>query len=241
VKILGIDTATSQVGVAIGDADAVIGELRIAGDRRHAEQLVPAIRSLCETTGVRLDQLAAIGVGIGPGLFTGLRVGVTTAKVMAQALRIPVVPVPSLDLIAYPLRHTQRLVVTVVDARRHEVFSARYQPVPGGVQRDGDYQVGSVPELVADLVARREEVLLAGNGVVRFRDELDGLDRVELADAEFAEPSVGALVELAAAKMEREEFSSPFDVTPLYLRQSDAELAWPHPAHAGATEGSTGS
>src|SRR5436305_14491 len=81
------------------------------------------------------DHLAAIAVGTGPGLFTGLRVGVTTAKVMAQALRIPVVGIPSLDLVAYPLRHTDRTIVAVLDARRHEVFAARYRPVPGGVQR----------------------------------------------------------------------------------------------------------
>jgi tRNA threonylcarbamoyladenosine biosynthesis protein TsaB len=237
MKILGIDTATDQVGVAIGGADGVLGELRLPGGRRHAEQLAPAIRSLCESTGVRLEQLAAIGVGIGPGLFTGLRVGVTTAKVMAQALRIPVVPVPSLDLIAAPLRHGSRLIVAVVDARRHEVFSARYRPVPGGVQREGGYDVGSVPELVADLVARGEEVLLAGNGAVRFRGDFEHLDRVELADPDFAEPSVGALVELAAASMEREEFSSPFAVEPMYLRESDAELSWPEARRAAVTEG----
>jgi tRNA threonylcarbamoyladenosine biosynthesis protein TsaB len=227
MTILAIDTATAQVGVAIGDGNGVLGEIRLAGDRRHAEQLAPAIRSLCESTGVGLEQLAAIGVGIGPGLFTGLRVGVTTAKVMAQALRIPIVPVPSLDLIAYPLRHTDRLIVTVVDARRHEIFSARYRPAPSGVQRDGEYAVGSVTDLVVDLLAGRDEVLIAGNGAVRFRSEFEGLDRVELADAEFAEPSVAALVELAAAKMEREEFSAPTDVVPLYLRESDADLSLP--------------
>ena len=107
--VLAIDTATKQVGVAIGDGGAVRAEVRLAGGRRHAEQLVPAISALLDWTGVRLDQLAAIAVDVGPGLFTGLRVGITTAKVMAQALRVPVVPVASLDLVAYPVRHSPRL------------------------------------------------------------------------------------------------------------------------------------
>jgi tRNA threonylcarbamoyladenosine biosynthesis protein TsaB len=238
VKILAIDTATAQVGVAIGDADQLLGETRLVGDRRHAEQLAPAIHALCESTGVRPQDFTAIGVGIGPGLFTGLRVGVTTAKVMAHALRIPLVAVASLDLIAYPLRHASRLVVAVVDARRHEVFSARYRPVPGGMQREGGYDVGTVAELVADLEVGGERLLIAGNGSVRFREELGGLDHAEFAGEEFAEPSVAALVELAAAKVEREEFDVPFDVVPLYLRKSDAELARPDPRQA-AVRGAT--
>ncbi len=226
MQILALDTATAQVGVAIGDAGEVRGEIRLVGGRRHAEQLAPAIRSLVEWTGVRLDQLAAIGVGVGPGLFTGLRVGVTTAKVMAQALRIPVVAVPSLDLVAYPVRHSNRLVVAVLDARRHEVFHASYRPVPGGVQRVSEYVVAPPADLVAQLEAGGEETLLVGDGVAAHAAAFAGLDRIELAGPEFAHPSVAALVSLATARVEREEFEAPWVVQPLYLRESDAELNW---------------
>lgn len=224
--ILAIDTATSQVGVAIGDAGDVRGEIRLVGGRRHAEQLAPAIESLVEWTGVRLDQLAAVAVGVGPGLFTGLRVGVTTAKVMAQALRIPVVPVPSLDLVAYPLRHSSRLVVAVLDARRREVFHAAYRTVPGGVQRVTDYAVATPADLVGELEAGGEEVLLVGDGIAAHAAAFAGLERVEIAGPEFANPSVAALVALATARVEREDFENPLDVRPLYLRESDAELNW---------------
>jgi len=227
--VLAIDTATPQVAVAIGDNGTVRGEVRMVGERRHAEQLAPAIHYVCAETGVRLDKLAAIAVGVGPGLFTGLRVGVTTAKVMAQALRIPVVTIPTLDLLAYPLRHTRRMVVAVIDARRQEVFHARYRPVPGGVQRDGDYAVGPVEELIADLEAGGEEALLAGDGVTRYRSHFEGLDRAEVAGPGFEAPSVAALVELATARAMREEFTTPWEVRPLYLRESDAELHWATP------------
>lgn len=227
MRILAIDTATAQVSVAIGDAGAVLGETRFVDGRRHAEQLAPAIAGVCEGTGVELSQLAAVAVGIGPGRFTGLRVGVTTAKVMAQALRVPVVPVPSLDLVAYPLRHAHRLVVAVLDARRREVFHAAYRPVPGGVQRVTDYAVGAPEELVADLAARGEDVLLAGDGVAHYAGTLGSLDRAEDAGPAFAWPSVAALVELATGRMEREEFEAePGAVEPMYLRESDAELSW---------------
>ena len=222
--LLALDTATAQVGVAIGDGGDVRSEVRIVGGRRHAEQLAPAIQFVCHESGVDLDQLAAIAVGIGPGLFTGLRVGVTTATVMAQALRVPVIDVPSLDLVAYPLQHVGRLIVAVLDARRGEVFHARYRPVPGGVQRDGEYAVGKVEELVADLEAVGEEVLLAGDGVARHQEAFAKLERSELAGPQFAAPSVAALVELATARFEREQFCAPWDVHPMYLRESDAAL-----------------
>jgi tRNA threonylcarbamoyladenosine biosynthesis protein TsaB len=237
VLLLALDTSTSQVSVAFGDGGEVVGAVRLAGGRRHAEQLAPAIEYLRDECGVRLDHLAAIAVGIGPGLFTGLRVGVTTAKVMAQALRIPVVGVPSLDLVAYPLRHTERTVVAVLDARRKEVFAARYQSVPGGVQRVSDYGVHAPAELVADLAADNSDfphgLLLAGDGVALHASEFAALEHAEAAGAEFASPSVAALVTLATARAEREEFEQPAELRPLYLRQSDAEIAWNHRADEG--------
>jgi tRNA threonylcarbamoyladenosine biosynthesis protein TsaB len=173
-----------------------------------------------------LEQLSAIAVAIGPGMFTGLRVGVTTAKVLAQALRIPVVPVVSLDLLAYPLRHASSLVVPVMDARRREVYYAMYRPVPGGIQRLGEYELGSVDDVTAELRARGGEALVCGDGALRNAAAFADCDRVALAGASHAAPSLPALVELATGRFEREEFLPAAAVTPLYLRRSDAEITW---------------
>lgn len=230
MHLLGIDTATRRVGVAIGGAQGLVASVELGnageGPPRHAEQLAPAIEYVCRETGVSLDQLSAVAVGIGPGMFTGLRVGVTTAKVLAQALRVPLVPIPSLDLLAYPLRHASSLVVPVLDARRHEIYYALYRPVPGGLQRVSGYELTTPDDLVGELVSRGEEALVAGDGSVRFRDVFDDLDRVELAGPGHVAPSLTALVELGAARYEREEFCSPADVAPMYLRKSDAEIVW---------------
>lgn len=228
--LLGIDTATRRVGVVLASGDGILGRVEIGGSDprrpRHAEALAPAIRYLCAECDVALDHLSAVAVGVGPGMFTGLRVGVTTAKVLAQALRIPVIPISSLDLLAYPLRHSRALVVPAIDARRHEVYFAIYRTVPGGVQRESGYELGTVDDLVGEIEARGEETLLCGDGTQRFAEELRGLDRVELAGAAHAAPSLSALAELAAGRFEREEFTAPGEVLPMYLRRSDAEIAW---------------
>lgn len=224
-----MDTATPQVGVALGSEEGLLGQVRLARGRRHAEQLVPAVQFVLEQSGVAAGDLAAIAVGVGPGLFTGLRVGVTTAKVMAQALEIPVVPVPSLDLVAYPVRFSDRLVAAVCDARRGEVYYALYRPVPGGVQRTGDYRVGEPDGVAAELVATGKDLLLVGDGAELHRRVLEEqLDRAEFASTSFAYPSPSALVELACSRYRREEFVRPAEVEPLYLRKSDAEIAWDH-------------
>ena len=226
MQLVCFDTATSRVSVAVGRDGAASAELGLPPGRRHAEELVPAIQEVCARADVALDAIAAVCVGIGPGLFTGLRVGVTTAKVLAQVLRIPVVGVPTLDLIAYPLRHATRLVVPTIDARRGEVFYTLYRGVPGGLQRVSDYEVGSPEELAGELAARGDEVLIAGDGALMHHAEFDELEHVELAGPAAAWPRAAALLELATPRVEREEFCAPWELEPLYLRASDAEIEW---------------
>jgi tRNA threonylcarbamoyladenosine biosynthesis protein TsaB len=229
--LLAIDTSTRRVGVALGSQLGVVASIELGGAAsdgppKHAEQLVPAIDHLVRTTELPLRQLSAITVAIGPGMFTGLRVGVTTAKVIAQALRIPVIPVPSLDLVAYPLRHASgRVVIPALDARRNELYYARYRPVPGGLQRDSAYELASPRDLLMEVDAAGESVVVAGDGAVRFREEFELNELCEVAGPGFAAPSLSALVELAASRFEREDFSSAADVVPMYLRRSDAEIA----------------
>src|SRR3954452_3304120 len=150
--LLGIDTLTRRVGVVLANERGMLGRVELGGTAdtsppRHAETLAPAIQWCCEQAGVEIASLSAVAVGIGPGMFTGLRVGVTTAKVLAQTLRIPVIPIPSLDLLAYPLRYARRLVVATIDARRNELYWAVYKHVPGGVQRLSEYELGTPDDL----------------------------------------------------------------------------------------------
>ena len=120
--ILGIETATQQVSVAIGGHEGVLGQIEVARGRRHAEILTPAIEFLCRQTDVEISEFGAIAVDVGPGLFTGMRVGLAAAKAMAQALRVPMIGISSLDLLAFPLRYADRTIAAVIDARKGEVF-----------------------------------------------------------------------------------------------------------------------
>lgn len=224
--ILGISTSTSQVGCAIGGHEGVLASMHSNRGKRHAETLTPAIDFIRRQARIELSEIGAVAVDVGPGLFTGLRVGVSAGKAIAQALRVPMVGVSSLDLLAFPLRHTQKRIVAILDARRSEVFHAQYLAVPGGVQRVSEPSVDSPDDLIADLLAIDDEFVLVGDGATRYAEVFDGVRKAEIAEQFLAHPSATTLVQLAHAKALREDFVRPWDIEPVYIRPPDAEINW---------------
>jgi tRNA threonylcarbamoyladenosine biosynthesis protein TsaB len=223
VLILGIDTATDQVSCALGDQDGVVAQQQLRAPRRHAEALAPQLASLSDQAGLPLAKVGAVAIDIGPGLFTGLRVGFTTAVTLATALEVPMIGITSLDLLAHAAHLTDRLVAATVDARRGEVFAALYRPVPGGVQQVTAPDVVRPDELASELEARNEECLLVGDGALRHRDVFASVDHARLGGPELAHPSAAVLVALAHPRAVREEFVAPHALAPLYLREPDAQ------------------
>lgn len=201
--ILGIESATARAGVAIGTPDGVIASAQVTRGPRHAEILVPSIQFVCEHAGIPLADVDVIAVDIGPGLFTGLRVGIATAKGLAQGLDVPMVGVSSLDLLAHPLRHGATDIVSVIDARRGEVYAARYGVADGELKR-----------VIDPIVLPPENLLGLVGDAVMVGDTLGDHGAV------FALPMADTLVVLA-----RDREPVPLSaITPLYLRKSDAEL-----------------
>lgn len=222
--ILGIETATLQTSVALADEHGVVASRSTVRERGHVEFLMPSILEVCAHAGVPLGTLTGIAVGLGPGLFTGMRVGVATAKTMAQILQVPIVGISSLDLLAFAVRHSARTICACIDARRGEVFAAFYRPVEGGVARDGDYAARAPDALVAEAVARDEGMLLVGaalNG-----EALARVERAGLAPPIARYPTAESLAEMAIPRFARGETAPAARIEPLYVRRPSAEIAW---------------
>ena len=146
--------------------------------RRHAEILTPSIEFICRQARIELSEISVVAVDLGPGLFTGLRVGVAAAKAMAHALRVPMIGVPSLDLLAFPVRFSSRLIVAAIDARRGELFYAFYRQVPGGMQRLSDHRVGSPDDLASRAAGHRaRSACSSATARIRYREVFDGLEQ----------------------------------------------------------------
>jgi len=225
--VLSIETSTPQTSVALGTEQGVIASVVLSWGRGHSETTVPAIHHLLEWSQVDLDQVGGIAVGLGPGLFTGLRIGVATGRTMAQVLGVPMVGIGSLDTLAYSVRYARERICAVADAKRGEVFYAFYRSVPGGVTRETTFTVAPPERLAAEIVASGEETLLVGNGSLLHRRVLEAEgSRVELASATNAFPLAVWLLELSVPRFQREDTSRWDEILPFYLRKSDAEINW---------------
>lgn len=229
--ILAIETATERIGVGIIGSEGIIGTFEATRGRHHAEIVVPAIEFVCRHSGVTIGEMSAIAVDVGPGLFTGMRVGLSTAKAMGQALDIPVIGLTSLEILAHACRHSDRVVVSVVDARKGQVFfgfhrSAMAGEPSKGVDILGEARVGNVQDLIAAIEERGQAVLCVGDGAVRYHSELQGHPLIEIADRHLAHPSVGQLAIMAMRRALTEQWSDARDVHAVYVRAPDAEINW---------------
>ncbi len=231
--VLAFDTATDVVTVAVGRHGAVVASRVVESGRAHAEHLVPTVRDVLAEAGLALTALDALAVGVGPGRFTGLRVGVTTAKALALALDVPVVGLGTLDVIAHPWRDDERDVVAVVDARRREVFWSRYRPRGGRLEPVVAPTVASPADLVAALGT--DEVCCVGDGVDRYRAVLAAAPGVECLPPQYSAPSPLALCELADAACAAGAADAPDALVPVYLRESDAVINWEQARPGGPT------
>lgn len=225
--VCAIETSTTHASVALGTGTEVVAAYQLGRGQTQDQILVPAIEGLLSDARVEYDRLGGVAVGLGPGLFTGLRVGVATAKALAQTLSIGIVGLSSLDLLAYGVRYWRRTICACIDARRKEVFWGFYRHVPGGVQRITDFRCGPPDHCVSEIEAQGEQVLAVGNGPYVYRSVFEELgNRVELAGVADSTPTAVPLTELAVRRLEREESDRLVDVRPMYIRKSDAEMNW---------------
>jgi tRNA threonylcarbamoyladenosine biosynthesis protein TsaB len=242
VIVLAIETATSTAAAALSDEGGLIGSIDIRAGRRHAELLHVAIASLLEMSGVSLDRLAGIAVDVGPGLFTGIRVGVAAAKGYAMALGVPVVGMTSLEILRRGcIAAGHREAVGVVDLRRGELAWS-LPPAPGQPAID---RHGPPAELISDLAAHLERLeaeegsarparsprpplVLAGDGAIRAGEALTAAlgDRIVLAGRELSVPPVASLALGALAVLATGAGVDPAEVEPTYLRDADVRIHW---------------
>lgn len=232
--VLGIETSTPQTTIALGSEQGIIAATLISSGKPNHEVVLPNIAYLLKWSDIPISAVGGIAVGLGPGLFTSMRVGIATAKTLAQVLSVPIAGLASLDVVAFSVRYTPALICAAIDAKRKEVFYAFYRPVPGGVTRQTEFEVGSPDRLTADLEATAEDILLVGNGALVYRRQLEKAgNHVQFASAAHAFPAATALVELAIPRFQREEFERPYDLRPYYVRKADAEIAWDNRRRAG--------
>ena len=226
--ILGIETSVEHVGVALGDYRGVRAHSMLASDRRHAESLTPMIQFVMQQAEVEMSDLSAVAVDVGPGLFTGMRVGIAAAQSIAWALELPMIPVCSLDVVAMNAHWSESVVAASLDARRGEVYWALYRMRGLGAepQRITEPVVSSPEDLAVHLADRGEEIVCVGSGFDRHQEVFQTLQWAQFLGASGSYPLATHLVTLAGQRLAADDTVLPGAVEPMYLRAPDAEINW---------------
>jgi tRNA threonylcarbamoyladenosine biosynthesis protein TsaB len=243
MKLLAIETATRCVGCALWDDSGPVAATLLVAGQRHVEVLLPAIDELCRRAAISVADLTGIAVDTGPGLFTGLRVGLATATTIATARKIAAVGVTSLEALAHPHRRRAGLLATIVDARRGEVYWALYEG-DGAALRELRTPAVATPQDVAIELASvaagatsagltHPQVLAVGDGAVRYRELFEpggeaGArgESTEVGGPGDMWPSPLAVAELGMQRIGGKAFDAGALPAPLYLRQADVRIGW---------------
>ena len=231
MRILAIETATGASSVALVEDRKKVASASRLGRTGHDGFLIPAIDFCFDQAGWRSEQLDMVVVDVGPGLFTGIRVGIATGQGLAAMLGVPIMAASSLDALAVRAATGHRHIWSVVDARRREVAVAAYRPVPGGAVMDSPPELAGYQHVRGILESDPDDVLVVGDFEVLPASVLRGLNRVRTGMPRY--PSADALAEVVVARAERGEFGDPGDVRPLYMREPDVTLGSIHRREGG--------
>lgn len=230
---LAFDTATDALALAVAGLDGAWGggyrllmDETLEARREALSRLVPSIDRAFATTGHRIGDVRAVVVGVGPGSFTGVRIGVATAKGIAFGLGAPLFAASTLDAVAWRFSDEEGLLGVVGDAMRGEVYPMLYRLHSGRVERLGEHRVAK-PEQAAEEMAEAagdEVLLLAGDGLSKYSDVFGRtIGSVTVAPRDLWNPSGASLLAAAHADLELAGPGDPAAVLPIYTRLSDAE------------------
>lgn len=230
MRILAVDTSTNVATVAVVIDGILEGEYISNKGKTHSQRLMPMIDELLKTLAIKSNDIDAFSAAVGPGSFTGLRIGVTTIKGFGFALNKPVIGINTLDAMAYNLPFCRDIICPMIDARNNQVFTAVYSgqahsDINGVPTRTSEYMGVPVEELAALLKNTEERVIFLGDAVKLhseyFKQQLG--ERAVFAPASVAMPKASSVAQLASIMLAEGKTESAFDLKPFYLRKSQAE------------------
>lgn len=218
--VLGIDTSTMTGGVALLKGEELVGESVLNIRTTHSERLLPALERLLADGGISVDELNLLSVVTGPGSFTGLRIGVATAKGLSYALKIPAVGVTTLEGYGWQFKYFPGLVIALVDARREHVFWQAFQG--GAAVNEPSYDsLQAVLKWCRDSGKPEEQHLFVGDGAIQYAEQIQSSVPAALS---LLRPS--SVAHLGRQKFLVGEQSDAFTLNPTYMRQTEAERRW---------------
>lgn len=223
MKILALDTSTLMATCAVIDGEKLIGEYSLNQDMSHSEKLVPMIKEILDSLGLKIDDIDLYGVSTGPGSFTGLRIGVATIRGFAHLFDKPLVGISTLEGLAFNLPYNE-IIVPMIDARRDRVYTGIYTWVDGKIKTIMEPDVLEIDELL-NILDKYEKVVVNGDGSVLYRERIKSALEDKAIFSTIGQNSCRAtsIGELALIKYNEGHIDNYYTLIPDYLRPSQAE------------------
>ncbi|MEA3454498.1 MAG: tRNA (adenosine(37)-N6)-threonylcarbamoyltransferase complex dimerization subunit type 1 TsaB [Candidatus Caldatribacteriota bacterium] len=228
MKILGINTSTKFCNLGLIEDEDVLIKYTINGlKKKHSSILVPAIKDLLKTMGLKMEEINGIAISIGPGSFTGLRIGLCVAKGLCYACSLPLLGITTLDAMAFPLKEIPYLICPLLESKKDEIYDVVFR---GGdsLHRVMDYKCEDIQSLLVRLSPLKEKIIFLGDGIKKYRDiikEKIGKDALFI-DSQLNLPVATSIAFLGLNKLKKGEEDDISTITPFYLRKSEAEIIW---------------
>ena len=224
MKILGIDTSSMAASVAVIEDNKLICEYTINTKKTHSQKLMPMIENMLSLSDLNVRELDAIAVCEGPGSFTGLRIGMATAKAIAHVNDIPVIGVNSLEALAANMNLCDKKICSILDAQRNQVYTGRYQYEGTKLVEIKEIGIQQIDELLEELAQSGEQWILVGEAVYKYEDKIREISNIEIPAASNNVTKAGSLCSVAKVKFdEGKDIFDCYTVNPLYIRKSQAE------------------
>ena len=224
MKILGIDTSSMAASVAVIEDNKLICEYTINTKKTHSQKLMPMIENMLGLSDLNVREIDAIAVCEGPGSFTGLRIGMATAKAIAHVNDIPVIGVNSLEALAANMNLCDKKICSILDAQRNQVYTGRYQYEGTKLVEIKEIGIQQIDELLEELAHSGEQLILVGEAVYKYEDKIREISNIEIPAASNNVTKAGSLCSVAKVKFdEGKDIFDCYTVNPLYIRKSQAE------------------
>lgn len=224
MKVLGIDTSTKVATIAVIDEEGVIGEYSLSKDMSHSEKLMPMVKEVLDNIDLKIGDIDLYTLGLGPGSFTGLRIGAATIKSFAHLFNKPIIGVSTLESLAYNLYLSKAIIMPMLDARRDRVYTALYSFQGPNIKEIEASQILEIEDLGKKL-KEYENIIVNGEGSIVYREEIKKAlgEKVQFASSGQNISRAVSICELALEKYRQGQRDDFFSLTPDYIRPSQAE------------------
>ncbi|MDD5565621.1 MAG: tRNA (adenosine(37)-N6)-threonylcarbamoyltransferase complex dimerization subunit type 1 TsaB, partial [Candidatus Omnitrophica bacterium] len=227
MRLLSLDTSTKRVCLCLSD-NARVCEYTLETGTRLSSLLLPIIQQTTGAWGWKLEDIDYFACGIGPGSFTGLRIGIAAIKGMAWSLQKPVVGIPTLDILARNAERFEGIIVPLIDAKRSLVYTALYRNSRGRFTRISPYML-LTPDTLVDAIARKavrkQEVIAFGDGLAVCREQIiAGIKRAVLLDKDYWQIAALRIARLAEGMIREKKTTDASRILPLYLYPKECQV-----------------